>query len=297
MFEKFLHFGRQILLSFTAKTLNMERFRHLDKVRVGHPRRRVTLIVEEVLPLLNHALEVVVEDQSFDSDVELTRSHQLHARHAVGRIAVDVNHNLFRRGELGTDRSGETVAHRPEASGGDHGAREGPAIVLCRPHLVLTDACGDENVVFDVSSLPVQFFDDLLGFALGVLAFVLDVREGVFLLPSVDHINPFSSLVELNVRNDLIQDLLAVSFKRDIHFHSLIDVFVQQLHMNDASLSPLGCSASRGRKAVEAARHAIVEPRSDGDDAISILNRIVSIGGSVHAEHVKRQLVIFIEGT
>lgn len=40
---------------------------HLDKVRIDHVRVAVALLVKEILPLLYHTLEVVVEDQHLHS--------------------------------------------------------------------------------------------------------------------------------------------------------------------------------------------------------------------------------------
>jgi hypothetical protein len=55
------------------------------------------------LPLLNHALELVIQDEDFDTNLELRGSGELHRGHAERRIAIDVNDSLVWCSNFGAD--------------------------------------------------------------------------------------------------------------------------------------------------------------------------------------------------
>ena len=52
---------------------------------------RIPALIEKVLPLLYHALELVVEDENLDTDIELGGGGELH-----GSISVDVDDDFVR---------------------------------------------------------------------------------------------------------------------------------------------------------------------------------------------------------
>lgn len=68
------------------------------------------------LPLLDHALELVVEQEDLDANVVLVGGGKLHRRHAKAGVSVNVDDNLLGRGDLGADRRGKTKAHGAEAA-------------------------------------------------------------------------------------------------------------------------------------------------------------------------------------
>ena len=49
-----------------------------------------------------------------------------------------------------------------------------------------------------------------------------------------------------------------------------------------------------GREARQVARHAVVEPRANGDEHVALLHRVVGVRAAVHAEHVQGLGVVFV---
>mmetsp|Transcript_18229 Transcript_18229/g.36783 ORF Transcript_18229/g.36783 Transcript_18229/m.36783 type:complete len:331 (+) Transcript_18229:292-1284(+) len=237
VFQELLHLLRQLLLCAAPQTLDVESFRHLHKVGIRHPRGRIPLVVEKVLPLLDHALEIVVQHQSLHSDVEFRSSHQLHASHAVGSISVNIDNDFLWSRQLRSDGSREAVTHSSQASTGDHRAWKSPSVVLSSPHLMLSDSGCDEHVVLDVSRLSVELLNHLLRLALGSGAFVLVVGERVLFLPLIDHSEPLLAVRELDVRQDFVQNLTTVSFESQVNLYGLVDVLVEKLNVDDAPFS------------------------------------------------------------
>ncbi len=155
-------------------------FGQLGEVGVLHGGLAVALLVEEILPLLDHALEVVVEDGDFDRDVVFGGGGEFVHGHEEAGVAVDVDDDFAGAAELGADGAGEAVAHGAQAAAGDHLAGIAPAVELGGPHLMLADAGGDDGFAV---GLAVDFFDHVL--RLGDLG-VVEIVEGISLLPGVD---------------------------------------------------------------------------------------------------------------
>jgi hypothetical protein len=63
------------------------------------------------LPLKDHTLEFVVEDEDLDANTELGGCGELHSSHAEGGITVDVDDRLLRSCYLGTNGSRKTETH------------------------------------------------------------------------------------------------------------------------------------------------------------------------------------------
>ncbi len=59
--------------------------------------------MELTLPLLDHALELVVEEQDFDTNVKLVGGLQFHSRHGERSVAVDIDNDLVGLSDLGSD--------------------------------------------------------------------------------------------------------------------------------------------------------------------------------------------------
>ena len=70
-FQKLLHLCRQFLQVVTPDRLAVLRFGEFTEIGVRHSSVGVTLVVEEILPLENHSLELVVEEQNLDTNVVL----------------------------------------------------------------------------------------------------------------------------------------------------------------------------------------------------------------------------------
>ena len=82
--------------------------------------------------------------------------------------------------------------HYPEASGSDHRTRIFPSEMLSSPHLMLTDAGGDDNILLLTLGLLVEFLNNLLRLNGGAVSAAL-VSEGIFSLPLLDISEPTAS--------------------------------------------------------------------------------------------------------
>lgn len=283
-----------------ALGLNTHGVGELDEVGVLLVRVRVAVVVEEVLPLRDHALLLVVEDDHLDADVELSGGRQLGEGHAEGGIAVDVDDERVGLGDLGADGGGQTEAHGTETTGGDHGAGMAPAEVLGGPHLMLADAGGDVGVVLAALGELAELFDEGLGLdqagALGALV----VGKGPLGLPLVDLAEPLLAIghglgldlgdEELDVGGNVTLDGLG-------GLDDLVDVLGQNLEVDDTTAALVGGCLGGGSELVEVEGDTVVETATKADDQISLLDGLVGVGSAVHAEHVKGLLIELIEST
>lgn len=268
------------------------------EIRVLLVRVRIAVFVEQVLPLRHHALLLVVQQQHLDADVELGRRRQLGQGHVEGRVAVDVNDQSIRARHLGTDGGGKTVTHGTQATGGDHGAGMAPAEVLGRPHLMLADTGRHHGAVLDVRRQVTELLDQVLGLdgAVGVLGFVKG--EGEARLPVVDLVKPLGTLGHrLDVGKQETDVLGAVALHGLVGLDHLVDVLGHDLEVDDTTTVFGGGQLGLGGELGDVTSHAIVEPRTDGDDQIGLLHGHVGIGGPVHAEHVQGLRVEFVVTT
>ena len=154
-----------VVFVVAADAADAEGFGQGGEVGVLHRGLAVAALVEEVLPLLDHALEVVVEDGDFHGDVVLGDGGQFAHGHEEAGVAVDVDDDFAGAAELCADGGGQAVAHGAQAAAGDHLAGTAPAVELGGPHLVLADAGGDDRFAV---GLAVDFLDHVL--RLGIFA-------------------------------------------------------------------------------------------------------------------------------
>jgi len=75
------------------------------------------------------------------------------------------------------------------------------------------------------------------------------------------------------------KDGLGVAHDGDVHPNVLRDARRIDIDVNHPGL---------GSEAPDVAGDAVVEPHADGDQKVALLNRVVGVRGSVHAEHVQR---------
>ena len=97
----------------------------------------VALLVDDALPLPDHAVAAIVDDDGLDGQPLGEAGGQLLAVHGEGAVAVDVDHELARIAGLHAHGRGQPVAHGAEAARGAPPARVLELVVLGRPHLVL----------------------------------------------------------------------------------------------------------------------------------------------------------------
>ncbi len=279
-FDHFLDAPGDVFLAVALDAGDAEAFGELGEIGVGHLGIAEAALVEEFLPLLDHALEVVVEDGDFDGDFVFGGGGEFLREHDEGGIAVDVDHQFAGAADLRADGGGDAVAHGAQAAGGDHAAGLGPADELGGPHLVLADAGGEDGLALrDL----VDRFDDGLRF--GEVA-VIAVGEGELLLPEVDLVEPGLAVHVLHVLDDFLQAEAGVADDGDIDLHVFGDGGGINIDVDDFGF---------GGEHFEVAGDAVVEACADGDEAIGFLDGVVGVGGAVHAEHVEGARIAFIK--
>src|SRR5438445_1205646 len=121
----------------------------------GQVDRAVTLLVDDALPLPDHAVAAVVDDDRLHRELLDEARGQLLAVHREGAVAVDVDHVPAGVRGLHAHGRGQAVAHGAEPARGEPRPRVRELVVLGRPHLVLADA-GDDH------RLPARGVGDLL---------------------------------------------------------------------------------------------------------------------------------------
>src|SRR5271166_897660 len=133
-----------------ADTLAAVRLGQLDEVRdagagglLGLGRHMqvgvgVALVVEQRLPLPDHAEAAVVDDRDLDRDALQGAGGQFLVGHLEAPVAVDGPHRGIRAADLGANRGGHGEPHRAQPARVDPGPRVLVVDELGGPHLVLS---------------------------------------------------------------------------------------------------------------------------------------------------------------
>jgi len=254
---------------------DMHSLGQLDEIRVALVGVGEAVLVEKTLPLGDHALFLVVEDEDFDADVEFGGGAELGLCHEEGGVAVDVDYEFVGLGDFGADGRGEAVAHRAEAAGGDHAARGAPAEVLGGPHLVLADAGGDDGFVFARGGEVGERVDDGLGLDQGVGVVLLLPGPGEALFPGGDLVEPFFAVglgAGFDEWEDRFQVFRDVAFNSLVGLNDLIDILGHDLEMDDTSTALCGGETSLRSEFGDAAGDAVVETSTECEDEIGLLH-------------------------
>src|SRR3989440_7400043 len=114
---------------------------------VGDPREidgAVALLVDDALPLPDHAVPAVVDDDRLHGQLLDEARGQLLAVHREGAVPVDIDDLPAGVRGLHAHGRGQAVAHGAEPARGEPRPGVRDLVVLGRPHLVLTDA-GDDH--------------------------------------------------------------------------------------------------------------------------------------------------------
>ena len=98
---------------------------------------------------------MIVDDYLNDGNVVSARCGKFVHIHSEASVTRDIDTNLIRLADLRTDTCTKAVSHGSETAGGKEGARLCIPIILCRPHLMLSDIC--RNQCLTVCN-PINFF-------------------------------------------------------------------------------------------------------------------------------------------
>ena len=115
------------------------------------------MVIEQALPLANHAQNAVVDDDDLDIDVVIGNRRKLLAVHHDAAIACEQHDLAVRLADLGPHRRRQAIAHGPLATRGQEMTRLIDVKKLRRPHLMLADIRdGDRIFIRQLADLPDQ---------------------------------------------------------------------------------------------------------------------------------------------
>ena len=246
---------------------------------------RVVVLVEQRLPLADHAVYGVVQNRDLHRSVVQERGGQLLRGHLEGTVTIDQPHRLLAfelagRAHGCADGGWQTVAHRAEASGGDPSVLVLEIDELRSPHLVLSHTGHPDGG--RIGHLR-EFFEDPLRGQRAVGRLI--PRHRVFLAPAVDRLPPggqirlaLNGLRVLNLGNQVVEHGSHIAHDRHVGLTVLADFSRVDVNVNHAG----------GRcEGVELAGHAVVETCTDGHKQVSALHGAGCGNRTVHAQHAE----------
>src|SRR6186713_738206 len=131
---------------------------------------RQAALEEQLLPLLDHAIAVVVEDDDLHRQVIGGYSLELAEVHAHRGVAVDIDDEFFALRELRADGRGQAKTHGAHRARSEPLARIAEIAVLRGPHLMLAHAGRNDGLAFRDA---VELFDDVVRLDLLARAIVI----------------------------------------------------------------------------------------------------------------------------
>jgi hypothetical protein len=205
--------------------------------------------VEQFLPLLHHAIAVVVQHDDLDRQVVGGDRFHLADVHAHRRVAVDVDDQVARVRELRADRRRQAEAHGAHRTRGEPQARPLEVEVLGRPHLVLAHARGDDRLALRD---PVDLLEHVVRLDQLAVAVVVE-REFLLHVPQVRE--PLGTITLETcapaVRGEHAQRLGQQAHVAPLHALHLVDLGAVDVEMRN------GLGAGREFRGI--ARHAVIE--------------------------------------
>ena len=187
--------------------------------------------------------------------------------------------DLVGQRELGADGGRQAEAHGAQAARADELARLAAIVELRRPHLILAHFRGDDGLAL---AGPVDLADHVLRLE---AAIVLPLQR-VLALPLQNALVPLRMRRLRHLLHQRAKHVLHVAHDGQRHRDVLAD-----LRRVDVDMDELGVR----REHVQLAGDAVVKARADRDDQVGLVQRVVSVGGPVHARHAQAELVIVRE--
>src|ERR1017187_6820159 len=238
------------------------------------------VVVEERLPLADHAEMTVVHDDDLDRQAVAGDGGEVRDGHLEAAIAAEGENELIGAGHLRADGGRKPEAHGAEAAGVDPEAGFVEAAELGGPHLVLADVRGDDGVA---AGEAVDFGHEVLGLDLGIAGGRV---VGVLFFPCADLMPPGAAGgtargIGLGGSfgeefGELDEDAFDVADNGDFGSADLADFGRVDIDVDD-----LGVWGEGG----EAAGDAVVETDAEGDEKVGTGQRHIGGVAAVHAGH------------
>ena len=128
-----------IFVTIQSESRRAERFRKLDEIGgVVDIRGRVMPVIEQRLPLSDHAERMVIEYKYGYVETEFRRGNDFVEIHVETAVAGE-EHGLFSAAHACADSRAHTVSHGSQSAARDHRAGFFEIISLSYPHLMLSD--------------------------------------------------------------------------------------------------------------------------------------------------------------
>ena len=138
----------QLLDAFGAQARPRGSVRQLDEIRQRRAVAfRIAPAMQQFLPLAHHPHVLVVQDEHLHRQPILRQRAHLLDVHQHARLAGDVDHQRVGMRHLHAHRRRQAIAHGAETAAGHPMVRLLEVEVLRRPHLVLADLGGDEDLL------------------------------------------------------------------------------------------------------------------------------------------------------
>ena len=103
--------------------------------------------VKHALPLIDHAQDVVVENDDFDVDTVLMECGKFLTVHHDAAVAGKEDDRRSGTADFSTHGRRKAVPHRPQSPGGNEVPRFIQVEELSRPHLMLADVGNDDRIL------------------------------------------------------------------------------------------------------------------------------------------------------
>lgn len=229
---------------------------------------RVTLSVEQCLPLANHSKYMVIDDNLDDRNViSRSRSDLIHI-HTETAVTGDIDHRFIRAANLCSDCSSKTISHRTKTAGGQKLMGLLIFIILGSPHLMLSDFCDDQGISF---CDPVKLFHHI-----GCSQTCRIVFQRELILIALDVFYPFLMGIFFHFRKETFQHFFYITDNRSVYYHVLIDLC--RIHID---LKDFGIFCKFGYFSY----HTVTETGADDDQKVTVRHTKVGSLGSVHTDH------------
>ena len=234
--------------------------------------------IEQLLPLVHHPQDRVVEHHLNDADIVPACGRQLIHVHPETAVPGNVHDNLVRQRRLHADGCSQAVAHRAEAAGSKQLPGLLIAIILCRPHLVLSHFRDDLCISL---RQPVDLLHDE---GAGQPSFIIPERIQPCQLHAL--LYPLLMILRADQRIEALEHFIAVSGNAHIHLDILVDLSRVDIDLNDPGLL---------RKGTRVADDPVREPAAHRNQQVAVGYRQVRRLRAVHPQHAKIQRVIAVK--
>ena len=200
--------------------------------------------------------------------------------HTEASVTCYIYNCFFRSAHLCANCSAKTVAHGSKAAGSKKSSWLFVFIILCRPHLVLSNLCGDDGIT--VRQL-IKFLYNIRTCKLCVI-----IIQRIFCFQFLDMCDPLRMFFLRNFLKKAFQHFFHISDHACIHFDIFVDLRSIHIDLKDFCIvcKSLGISC-----------YTVTETCSKNNEKITFRNTKIGSLGSVHTYHTGIKRILTWEST